>query len=375
MAKKTALYDMHVKHGGHLVEYAGWELSSDFAGLGLVAEHEAVRNAVGVFDVSHMGEVEIQGPEAAKFIQYLMTNDLDSIGEGQVIYTYFCYENGGIVDDLLVYKRNEEDILLVINAANIDKDVEWINSHASKFDVTVRNTSPDVSEIAVQGPNAQATLQKLVDFDLDEIKFFHFKENVKMAGANVLISRTGYTGEDGFEVYFGHDDAVKVWEAVFEAGADLGIQPVGLGCRDTLRFEANLPLYGNELTADNTPIEAGYGFFVKTDIEADFIGKEVLAKQKEENKNKTLARKVVGFEMVDKGIPRHEYKVESVDGKEIGYVTTGYAAPSVGKTIGLAMVDKDYTELGTEIVIVIRKKKAKAVVRDRKFLERHNKSK
>lgn len=374
MGKKTALYDMHVKHGGKIVEYAGWELSSDFAGLGLVAEHEAVRNAVGVFDVSHMGEIEIQGPEAAKFIQYLMTNDLDSIGAGQVIYTYFCYENGGVVDDLLVYKRSEEDLLLVVNAANIDKDVEWINSHASKFDVTVTDNSPNVSEIAVQGPKAQETLQKLVDFDLDEIKFFHFKENVKLAGANVLISRTGYTGEDGFEVYFGHDDAIKVWEAVFEAGAEFGIQPVGLGCRDTLRFEANLPLYGNELTADNTPIEAGFGFFCNTAIEADFIGKDVLAKQKEENKNKTLARKVVGFEMIDKGIPRHEYRVE-VDGKDIGYVTTGYAAPTVGKTIGLAMLDKDYTAIGTEIEIVIRKKKAKAVVRDRKFLERHNKSK
>ena len=370
MAKRTALYEMHKKHGGKLVDYAGWELSSDFAGLGLVAEHQAVRNAVGVFDVSHMGEIEIKGPEASKFAQYLMTNDLDSIGDGQVIYTYFCYEDGGIVEDLLVYKRNDQDLLLVVNGANIDKDVEWINQHASKFDVTVIDSSPQISEVAVQGPKAQATLQKLVDFDLDEIKFFHFREDVDVAGVKCIVSRTGYTGEDGFEVYFANDDAVKVWEAVFEAGEEFGIQPAGLGCRDTLRFEANLPLYGNELTKDNSPLEAGYGFFVKVNKESDFIGKAALQKQKEEG----LKRKVVGFEVIDKGIPRHGYPVE-VDGKEIGYVTTGYAAPSVGKTIGMAMVDIEYAELGTEIEIVIRKKKAKAKVISRKFLERHNKSK
>ena len=370
MGKKTALYDMHVKHGGKIVEYAGWDLSSDFEGLGLVAEHNAVRNNVGVFDVSHMGEIIISGPEAAKFVQYLSTNDIDSIGDNQVIYTFFCQEDGGIVDDLLVYKYNNERYLLVPNAANLDKDLEWINGHASKFDVVVTDDSPNVSEIAVQGPKAQATLQKLVDFDLDEIKFFHFKDNVKVAGANCLISRTGYTGEDGFEVYFGHDDAIKIWEAVFEAGEEFGIQPAGLGCRDTLRFEANLPLYGNELTATNTPLEAGFGFFVKLGVEADFIGKEALKKQKEEG----LTRKVVGFEMIDKGIPRSGYPVE-VDGKEIGYVTTGYAAPTVGKTIGLAMLDMDYTELGTEIEIAIRKKRAKAKVVSRKFLERQNKSK
>ncbi len=370
MAKRTALYDMHVKHGGKIVEYAGWELSSDFEGLGLVKEHEAVRNAVGVFDVSHMGEIEIKGPEAAKFVQYLSTNNIDSIGENQVIYTFFCQEDGGIVEDLLVYKYNEEHLLLVVNAANIDNDLVWINEHASKFDVTVTDLSPDVSEVAIQGPKAQATLQKLVDFDLDEIKFFHFKDNVKVAGADCLVSRTGYTGEDGFEVYFGHDDAIKVWEAMFEAGEEFGIQPVGLGCRDTLRFEANLPLYGNELRKTNSPLEAGFGFFVKTDVEADFIGKEALKKQKEEG----LKRKVVGFEMIDKGIPRTDYPVE-VDGKVIGYVTTGYAAPTVGKTIGLAMVDIEYAELGTEFDIAIRKKKAKAKVISRKFLERHNKSK
>ncbi|MDO5707343.1 MAG: glycine cleavage system aminomethyltransferase GcvT [Andreesenia angusta] len=370
MAKKTALYNKHLEYGGKIVDYAGWNLSSDFEGLGLVAEHNAVRNDVGVFDVSHMGEIEIKGPEAAKYVQYLCTNDIDSITDNQVIYTFFCQEDGGIVEDLLVYKYNTEHYLLVVNGANVEKDVEWVNKHKEGFDVEVIDSSPEISEVAVQGPKAQATVQKLVDFDLDEIKFFHFKDNVSVGGVNCLISRTGYTGEDGFEIYFKNEDAEKVWDLVFEAGEEFNIKPAGLGCRDTLRFEANLPLYGNELTDSNTPLEAGYGFFVKTGIDADFIGKDVLKKQKEEG----LKRKVVGFEMIDKGIPRHGYKVE-VDGKEIGYVTTGYSAPTVGKTIGMAMVDIEYAEIGTEIEIAIRKKKAKAKVISRKFLERHNKSK
>lgn len=364
MARRTALYDMHVKYGGKIVEYAGWELSSEFEGLGLVAEHNAVRNGVGMFDVSHMGEIEIKGPEAAKFTQYLMTNDLDSIGDGQVIYTYFCQEDGGIVEDLLVYKYNEEHILLVVNAANIENDVKWINEHASKFDVVVKDISDDVSEVAVQGPLAEKVLQKIVNVNLKEdIKFFHFIDGVDVAGVNCIVSRTGYTGEDGFEVYFANDDAVKVWEAIMEAGKEEDIKPVGLGCRDTLRFEANLPLYGNELTLNNTPIEAGFGFFVKPDVEADFIGKEVLKKQKAEG----VTRKVVGFEMLGKGIPRSGYTVE-VDGKEIGYVTTGYASPTLGKNIGLAMVDIDYKDLDTEIEIAVRKRKIPAKVISRKFL-------
>lgn len=368
MGQKTALYDMHVKYGGKLVDYAGWELSTEFEGL--VPEHNTVRNGVGMFDVSHMGEVEIKGPEASKFVQYLMTNDLNSIGEGQVIYTYFCYENGGIVDDLLVYKYSNDHLFLVINASNIDKDVEWINKHAKDFDVEVKNLSPEISEIAIQGPLAQKVLQKVTDVNLDDVKFFHFKDGVDVAGVKCIVSRTGYTGEDGFEVYFANDDAVTVWEALMEAGKEENIKPVGLGCRDTLRFEANLPLYGNELTPDNTPLEAGYGFFVKLDVEDDFIGKDVLKAQKAEG----LKRKVVGFEMIDKGIPRHGYTVEA-DGKEIGYVTTGYAAPTVGKNIGMAMVDIEYAELGTEIEIAIRKKKAKAKVVSRKFLDKKTKAK
>lgn len=368
MGKRTALYDMHVKYGGEVVDYAGWELSTKFEGL--VAEHNTVRNGVGMFDVSHMGEIEIKGPEATKFTQYLMTNDLDSIGDGQIIYTFFCYENGGIVDDLLVYKYTKDHMLLVVNAGNKDKDLEWIQKHAPNFDVEVKDLSDDISEVAVQGPLAQQVLQKISNVNLDDIKFFHFIDGVEIGGVNTIVSRTGYTGEDGFEVYFANDDAITVWEAVMEAGKEEDLKPVGLGCRDTLRFEANLPLYGNELDENTSPLEAGFGFFVKLGKESDFIGKEALKKQKEEG----LKRKIVGFEMIGRGIPRHGYKVFA-DGKEIGFVTTGYAAPTVGKTIGLAMVDVGHSDLDTEIEIEIRNKTAAAKVISRKFLDRRNKSK
>lgn len=368
MGKRTALYDMHVKYGGDVVDYAGWELSTKFEGL--VAEHNTVRNSVGMFDVSHMGEVEIKGPDAIKFTQYLMTNDLTSIGDGQIIYTFFCNENGGVVDDLLVYKYNNEHVLLVVNAGNTDKDVAWIEKHAAGFDVVVKNLSDDIAEVAVQGPFAQKVLQKISNINLDEIKFFHFIDGVEIAGVKTIVSRTGYTGEDGFEVYMSNEDAVTVWEAVMEAGKDEELKPVGLGCRDTLRFEANLPLYGNELGDDITPLEAGFGFFVKLDVDGDFIGKDALKKQKAEG----LKRKVVGFEMIGKGIPRHGYPVVA-DGKEIGFVTTGYAAPTVGKTIGLAMVDIAYADLDSKIEIQIRNKTSEAKVISRKFLDRRNKSK
>lgn len=368
MGKRTALYDMHLKYGGEVVDYAGWELSTKFEGL--VPEHNTVRTTAGMFDVSHMGEVEIKGPDAAKFTQYLMTNDLESIGSGQIIYTFFCYQNGGIVDDLLVYKYAEDHIYLVINAGNIDKDVAWIREHASKFDVSVTDLSAETSEVAVQGPLAQNILQKISDVDLDEIKFFRFVDGVTVGGVRCLVSRTGYTGEDGFEVYMPNSDAIRVWEAIMEAGKEEGLKPVGLGCRDTLRFEANLPLYGNELGPDITPLEAGFGFFVKLDVADDFIGKAALVAQKEAG----LQRKIVGFEMIGKGIPRHGYRVLSGD-KEIGFVTTGYAAPTVGKTIGLAMVDVAYSALDSEFEIEIRNKTAAAKVISRKFLDRRNKSK
>ena len=363
--KKTSLYDVHLEFGGKIVDFAGWALPVQYEGL--VAEHNAVRNEAGVFDVSHMGEVEVKGKDARDFVQKLITNDTDSIVENQIVYSAMCYENGGIVDDLLVYKRNNEDFLLVINASNIDKDYAWMLENSKNFDVDIKNISDFISEIAVQGPNAQEILQKICNVDLSQIGFFFFKENVDIAGSKCLISRTGYTGEDGFEIYTSHGEIENVYRKLFEAGNDLGIKPAGLGARDTLRFEASLPLYGNELSKDITPLEAGLSIFVKLDKE-NFNGKSVLLDQKKNG----LKRKIVGFEMLDKGIPRHEYKVFK-DGKEIGFVTTGYASPSLGKNIGLAMVDIEYSEMGSEIEVQIRKKMGRAKIVSKRFYKKNYK--
>ncbi|HPA54744.1 MAG TPA: glycine cleavage system aminomethyltransferase GcvT, partial [Bacillota bacterium] len=272
-----------------------------------------------------------------------------------------CYPNGGIVDDLLVYKHTNEFYLLVINASNVDKDFQWMKDNIGNYDAELKNISEDVSEIALQGPKAEEVLQELTDTNLSEIAFFYFKTNVKIAGKNCLVSRTGYTGEDGFEIYMKHEDSEHVWDKILETGKDKGVKPAGLGCRDTLRFEANLPLYGNELSPDITPLEAGFGMFVKLG-KPEFIGKEALVKQKEEG----LKRKIVGFEMEGPGIPRHGYDVLS-DGKVIGFVTTGYSSPTLKKNIGLAMVDIEYSELDTPIEIQIRKNAVKARVVDRRF--------
>lgn len=363
--RKTSLYNAHLKYGGKIVDYSGWALPVQYEGL--TQEHEAVRTQAGMFDVSHMGEVEVTGPQAEDYVQYLVTNDIKVLNNNQVAYSFMCYPDGGIVDDLLVYKFSKDHFFLVINAANVQKDVDWIKENAKGFDVNIKNLSDDISEIAIQGPNAEKIVQKLTDTDLSEIGFFYLKRDVKIAGINCLISRTGYTGEDGFELYFDHEHAEELWDKLMEAGKEEGLKPAGLGARDTLRFEANLPLYGNELSKDITPLEAGYGMFVKLNKE-NFIGKEALAKQKAEG----LKRKIVGFEMVDKGIPRHGYEVYA-DGKKIGFVTTGYLSPTLKKNIGLAMLDIDYAKLGTEIDIQVRNRLLKAKVVDRKFYQKNYK--
>lgn len=363
--KKTSLYNAHVRCGGKVVDYAGWMLPVQYAGL--TAEHEAVRNNAGLFDVSHMGEVEVRGPQATDFVQNLVTNDISIMNENQVFYALMCYPNGGIVDDLLVYKYTNDYYLLVINAGNVDKDFQWMKDNIGNYDVKLDNISADVSELAFQGPKAEEVLQTLTDTNLAEVGFFYLKRDVKIAGKNALISRTGYTGEDGFEIYLKHEDAEFVWDKILEAGKDKGVMPAGLGCRDTLRFEANLPLYGNELSADITPLEAGYGMFVKLN-KPGFIGKDALVKQKAEG----LKRKIVGFEMVGPGIPRHGYEVLA-NGKNIGFVTTGYNSPTVKKSVGLAMVDIEYAELGTPIDIQIRKNVVPAKVTSRKFYNKNYK--
>ncbi|WP_299087987.1 glycine cleavage system aminomethyltransferase GcvT [uncultured Metabacillus sp.] len=363
--KRTPLYNVYKSYGAKTIDFGGWDLPVQFSSI--KEEHEAVRTKAGLFDVSHMGEVEIRGKDSLAFLQKIVTNDVALLKDGGAQYTAMCYENGGTVDDLLIYRKAEDDFLLVINASNIEKDVEWLTSHLFG-DVTIKNISDEVALLALQGPVAENVLQSLTDTDLSEIKFFKFKDGVNIAGSKVLVSRTGYTGEDGFEIYCAADDAVGLWQRILEAGKENGVIPCGLGARDTLRFEANLPLYGQELSKDITPIEAGIGFAVKPNKEVDFIGKAVLKEQKENGP----ARKLVGIELIDKGIPRHGYEVFAGD-EEIGIVTTGTQSPTLKKNIGLALLKAEYTKLGTEVEVQIRKKRLKAVVVTTPFYKRPKK--
>lgn len=360
--KKTPLFDLYEKYGGKIVDFHGWAMPVQFSKI--QEEHEAVRTRAGLFDVSHMGEVTVKGEDALAFLQYLVTNDVSKLKPGKAQYTAMCYENGGTVDDLIIYQKGENDYLLVINSANSDSDYEWIASH-KKGNVETENVSDQFAQLAIQGPKAEKILQTLTDTDLGEIKFFNFKDGVDLGGVSALVSRTGYTGEDGFEMYCATVDAPKLWETVMEAGKDEGLVPCGLGARDTLRFEAKLPLYGQELSPDITPVEAGIGFAVKVDKEADFIGKTVLKKQKEEG----APRKLVGIEMLDKGIPRTGYAVFSGE-KKIGEVTTGTQSPTLKKNVGLALVNSEYKELGTEVEVQIRKKRLMAKVVKTPFYKR-----
>jgi aminomethyltransferase len=362
MLKRTPIFDLYEKYGAKTVDFGGWDLPVQFSKI--QEEHEAVRTKAGLFDVSHMGEVEVKGGDSLAFLQHLVTNDVSTLKAGAAQYTAMCYENGGTVDDLIIYKKGENDYLLVINAANSDSDFEWIASHASG-DVDVRNVSDQMAQLALQGPEAEMILQKLTDTDLSEIKFFKFKDDVDLGGVKALVSRTGYTGENGFEMYCASDNAADLWENIFEAGFDAGLLPCGLGARDTLRFEAKLPLYGQELSPEITPIEAGIGFAVKVNKEADFIGKEALKKQREEG----VSRKLVGLEMIEKGIPRTGYDVFA-DEEKIGEVTTGTQSPTLKKNVGLALLKKQFTELGTEVEVQVRKKRLKAKVVKTPFYKR-----
>lgn len=356
--KKTALYDSHKKLGGKIIEFAGWELPVQYEGI--IPEHEAVRNAAGLFDVSHMGEIEVKGEDAAKYIQFLVTNNVDRLSDNQVMYAIACYDGGGVVDDLLVYKFDEKNFLLVVNASNSDKDYEWFDRNKDGFNVELNNISDSISEVALQGPKAEEILQRLTDTNLCDIKFFFCKKDVCIGGIKCLVSRTGYTGEDGFEIYSPNRDIESIWNHILCAGREFGIKPAGLGCRDTLRFEACLPLYGNEISSEITPLEAGLGYFV--DLNKNFIGRDALNAQILEG----LKRKLVGFEMKDRGIPRHGYEVASGEDK-IGFVTTGYFSPTLKKNIGLALVDSKDSKPGSEIDIIIRGKRMKAEVVSKRF--------
>ncbi|MEE9723406.1 glycine cleavage system aminomethyltransferase GcvT [Listeria seeligeri] len=356
--QKTPIHPIYEKYGAKTIDFGGWDLPVQFSGI--KAEHEAVRTDVGLFDVSHMGEVLVEGSDSTAYLQYLLSNDIEKIKIGKAQYNIMCYENGGTVDDLVVYKITETKYILVVNAANTEKDYEWMVKNVFG-NVTVTNVSSMYGQLALQGPNAEKVLTKLTDIDLSSISFFGFVEDANVAGVKTIISRSGYTGEDGFEIYMQSDDAIKVFEAIMAEG----VLPIGLGARDTLRLEAVLALYGQELSQEITPLEAGLNFAVKLNKEADFIGKEALVKQKEAG----LTRKLVGIELIERGIPRHDYSVFQKD-KKIGIITSGTQSPTLGTNIGLALLEAPYTELGQEVEVGIRTKKIKAKVIATPFYKR-----
>ena len=357
---KTCLHDRHVKQGALMSPFGGFDMPIQYAGI--TEEHNAVRLNVGVFDVSHMGEVRISGPDAFKYVSHIFVNDVSGAPDGQIFYGMMCYENGGTVDDLLVYKVNDQEYFLVINASNIKKDVEWITKNAQGYDVKVVNESDYYGEVAVQGPKAEETVEKVLGLKVKDIPFYNFKV-FSINGEDVIVSRTGYTGEDGFEIYGSHSYIRDVWDKLMEAG----VQACGLGCRDTLRFEVGLPLYGDELSPEISPIEASLSMFVKLD-KPEFIGKEALAKQKAEG----VTRRIVGLELEGNAIPRHGYPVE-VDGKQVGEITTGYRSISTGKSVAMAMIEKPYDKLGTKVEVRIRKKTFPATVVKKRFYEKNYK--
>nr|WP_263325744.1 glycine cleavage system aminomethyltransferase GcvT [Neobacillus sp. Marseille-Q6967] len=362
--KRTPLFEVYKEYGGKTIDFGGWELPVQFSSI--KEEHEAVRTKAGLFDVSHMGEIEVKGKDSLRYLQKMMTNDISKIKNGGAQYTAMCYENGGTVDDLLVYKIEEDHYLLVVNASNIEKDYKWLEDHVDG-EISLDNLSETTSQLALQGPLAEKVLQMLApSHDLRQIGFFKFQQEVELNGKKALVSRTGYTGEDGFEIYCSSEDAVDLWRAILKAGEEEGVIPCGLGSRDTLRFEATLALYGQELSPDISPLEAGIGFAVKLNKEADFIGKEVLKQQKENG----TERKLVGIEMMDRGIPRHGYPVYKGD-ELIGEVTTGTQSPSLKKNIGLVLVKAEHAVLDTELQVEIRGKRLNAKVVPTPFYKRN----
>ncbi|MDR7868045.1 MAG: glycine cleavage system aminomethyltransferase GcvT [Sporomusaceae bacterium] len=365
MAEKTPLYETHLKYGGKIVEFGGWLLPVQYGGI--LAEHRAVREQAGLFDVSHMGEVAVKGPEALAYLQKVVTNDVAKMSDTQVQYSPMCYPDGGTVDDLLIYRYGPEDYLLVINAANIAKDWDWLRDNSAGFNVKLANLSAETAELALQGPAARAILAKLTAAPLDRLGYYWFLPEAEVAGRRVMVSRTGYTGEDGFEIYCRPADAAPLWEAVMEAGAPLGLAPAGLGCRDTLRFEACMPLYGHELSPTISPVEAGLTRFVSLD-KGDFNGRAVLAAQKEAGP----PRKIAGFVLTERGVARAEYPVLA-DGRRIGIVTTGSYAPTLDKNLGMALVEAAYAKPGTGLAVEIRGKAVAAEVIPRPFYKREGK--
>ena len=337
--------------------FGGFEMPIQYAGI--APEHHAVREKVGIFDVSHMGEVTVKGKDAERYVQHIFTNDIAGMPVGKILYGMMCYENGGTVDDLLVYKMGENDFFLVINAANIDKDWAWMQEQVKGFDIDLQNCSDSYGQIAIQGPESENVMERVLGLECKELTFY----TCKTIG-DVIVSRTGYTGEDGFEVYGSHTFINECWDKLIGAG----VQPCGLGCRDTLRFEVGLPLYGDELSEEITPMMAGLSIFVKLD-KTEFVGKDALAKQKAEGP----ARKLVGIELADKAIPRHGYTVLNMAGEPVGVVTTGYHTLSTDKSVCMALIEAQYAKLDTELQIQIRKKVFSGKVVKKQFYNKNYK--
>lgn len=355
--KRTCLYDKHVKLGALISPFGGFDMPIQYSTI--IDEHQAVRNDCGVFDVSHMGEVTVKGKDAERYVQHIFTNDVSKIEPGQILYGMMCYDNGGTVDDLLVYKMAVNDFFLVINAANIDKDWQWMQENAKGFDIELVNRSEDYGQVAVQGPNAETVVEEVLGLECKDLTFY----TVKTIG-DIIISRTGYTGEDGFEIYASHNYICECWDKLIESGR---CKPCGLGCRDTLRFEVGLPLYGDELSADISPVMSGLSMFCKLDKE-EFIGKEALAAQKANG----VEKRVIVIELEGKAIPRNGYAVVK-DGETVGEVTTGYHTISTDKSVCMALVKAEFAKLGTPLEVQIRKKTFPGVVVKKRFYDKHYK--
>ena len=362
MTKRTKFYNVHQKLGAKIVEFAGYEMPVQYSSI--IAEHKTVRNSAGVFDVSHMGEVFISGNSALDFVQYVTVNDASKLNPGRVQYSAMCYPDGGIVDDLLVYRIDEHNFMLVINASNIDKDFRWMNE-SNKFDVTLENKSDEYSLIALQGPQSKSVLKKLTGTDLDNLEYYHFKM-ANVAGTDMILSRTGYTGELGYELYFTGDEktAENIWYKVFDAGKEFDIQPAGLAARDSLRLEMGFCLYGNDIDRTTNPLEAGLGWITKLS-KTEFIGKEKLM----EIKSRGSDRKLCGFISDEKVFPRPGYDIRS-NGKTVGKLTSGTVSPVLNKPIALGYIEKEYAAEGNEISVDVRGKEVPAVVVKLPFIKK-----
>lgn len=359
--KTTTFYSVHEKLGAKLVDFAGFKMPIQYTSI--IAEHKAVRDSVGVFDVSHMGEIFVRGPHALDFVQHITVNDASQLTDGRVQYSAMCYADGGIVDDLLVYRINENEFMLVVNASNKDKDFEWMNKN-NIFGASLVDESDEFSLLAVQGPKSKDTVQKICNLNLD-LEYYHFF-HAKISGVDMIVSRTGYTGELGYELYFkgSEETAVKIWNDLFEAGKEFNIQPVGLGARDSLRLEMGFCLYGNDIDQTTHPLEAGLGWITKLKKNS-FIAKDVLVKAKEDG----LKRKLVPITSDEKVFPRHGYDL-SVNGKKIGHITSGTVSPVLEKAIALGYVESEYAKEGARVNFLIRGKEVPAYVTKLPFVKK-----